>query len=325
MTEAITRNPQPDGAIEHPEHLLDRAAMLVIRAVLAVQPVADLGPKGRPAFDAQMEKTPAAEGVADEAATIGGVPGWWCRPAVADDAAILYLHGGAYTVGSANAYRHFAGQIATRAGAAAFVADYRLAPGHPFPAAVQDAEMAYRGLADAGASRIAIVGDSAGGGLALVTAERMTRASRDGQVPRPVAAVAMSPWTDLTLSGDSVISRAKRDPILNAPALAEASRHYLGSHDPSDPRASPLRGDLAGLPPVLLHVGDDEILLDDARRYAERMRACGSSVELHVWKGMVHVFPANIALLHAAREALDDIGAFLRRHLGERNHPLRPS
>jgi len=315
MTSTGAGDSKDDDVIEHSEHLLDRAAMLAMRAMLAIQPAADLGPKGRPAFDALMQKTPAAEGVSDEATTIGGVPGWWCRPSVIDDAVILYLHGGAYTVGSANAYRHFAGQIAARVKTPVFVVDYRLAPEHLFPAAALDAEAAYRGLAAAGFSRIAIVGDSAGGGLALATTERMTRASRDGHMPCPMAAVAMSPWTDLTLSGDSITTRAKRDPILQVAALKEASRIYLGSHDPSDPRASPLQGDLEGLPPVLLQVGDDEILLDDARRYADRLRAAGSSAELHVWKGMVHVFPANIALLQAAREALDGIGVFLRRHL----------
>ena len=303
-------------AIEHSEHLLDRAAMLAMRAMIAVQPAADFGPAGRTAFDALMEKTPAADGVHDEPATIGGVAGWWCRPGdAARSAAILYLHGGAYVVGSASAYRHFVGQIAARAGMSAFVADYALAPERPFPAAIDDAESVYRGLVSAGISRIAIVGDSAGGGLALVTSERMARASETGTVPRPIATVVMSPWTDLTLAGQSIGSRAQRDPLLDVDALDEARRQYLGAHDPSDPRASPLYGDLAGLPPVLLHVGDDEVLLDDARRYAEGMRAAGSAAELHVWKGMVHVFPANVALLQAAREALDDIGAFLRRHL----------
>ena len=120
----------------HPEHLLDRAAMLVMRAMIALQPAADFGPDGRAAFDALMERTPAAAGVAYEAATVGGVPGWWCRPAdVAADAAILYLHGGAFVVGSAPAYRHFVGQIAARARAPAFVADYGLAPERPYPAA----------------------------------------------------------------------------------------------------------------------------------------------------------------------------------------------
>ena len=146
---------------QHDEHLADRAAMLAIRAMIALQPAADLGPDGRPAFDDLMERTPAADGVDYEPAALGGVPGWWCRPAGADaGAAILYLHGGAYVVGSAKAYRHFAGQIAARAEAPVFVADYGLAPETPFPAAVDDAEATYRALARMGASRLAIVGDS---------------------------------------------------------------------------------------------------------------------------------------------------------------------
>jgi len=144
----------------HPEHLRDRAAMLLMRTVIALQPKVDLGPAGRAAFDDLMEKTPAAEGVTYDAATVGGVPGWWCRPADADAGpVILYLHGGAYVVGSARAYRHLAGQIASRAHAPVFVADYRLAPERPFPAAVEDAEAAWRGLADAGFSRMAVAVD----------------------------------------------------------------------------------------------------------------------------------------------------------------------
>ena len=189
----------------HDEHLIDRAAMLAMRAMIALGPAADLGPGGRPAFDDLMAKTPAADGIDYEAATLDGVSGWWCRPVQAEaGAAILYLHGGAYVVSSAQAYRHFAGQIAVRAGAPVFVADYRLAPEHPFPAAVDDAEAAYRGVAEAGFTRIAIVGDSAGGGLALVTAARMARAARTGDGPAPLAAVAISPWTDLALTGESI-------------------------------------------------------------------------------------------------------------------------
>jgi monoterpene epsilon-lactone hydrolase len=298
----------------HREHLLDRAAMLAMRAMLALQPAADLGPGGRAAFDELMAKTPAADGVTYEAATMGGVPGWWCRPGDADPGtAILYLHGGAYVVGSAQAYRHFAGQIATRARAPAFVADYGLAPEHPFPAAVDDADAAYRGLALAGFSGIAVVGDSAGGGLALVTAARMAQAARDGSLPRPSAVCVMSPWIDLALTGDSVDARAKHDPLLTRVALEGAGQMYLGQTSAKDPRASPLYGDLAGLPPVLLHVGEDEILLDDARRCAQLLAQSGHAAELHVWQGMVHVFPANLSLLHAAREALDIAGEFLRR------------
>ena len=302
----------------HDEHLVDRAAMMAMRTMIALQPAADLGPDGRPGFDDLMERTSPADGVDYEPVALGGIAGWWCRPAGAEDgAAILYLHGGAYVMGSAKAYRHFGGQIAARAGAPVFVADYALAPERPFPAAVEDAKAAYRVLADTAASRLAIVGDSAGGGLALVVASGMTRAAHEGLVPQPVAAVAMSPWTDLALTGESITTRAGHDPLLTADALQNARQLYIGQSDPRDPLASPLYGDLAGLPPTMLHVGEDEILLDDTRRYAERLGNAGSACELHVWKGMVHVFPANLALLRAAREAADSIGAFLRYHLAD--------
>ena len=301
-------------SIRHPEHLLDRAAMLAMRTMIATQPAPDLGPGGRAAFEALMERTSGAEGVVYDAAVVGGVPGWWCRPVETEPAAaILYLHGGAYVVGSAQAYRHFAGQLAVRAHAAVFVADYRLAPESPFPAAVEDAEAVYRGLSEGGVSRLAIAGDSAGGGLALVTAARMTEAARQGAATRPLAVVALSPWTDLALNGESVTTRAAHDPMLTRAALEAARRLYLGAQDPKDPRASPLYGAVTGLPPVMLHVGEDEILLDDATRYAECVAAAGGTAELHVWEGMVHVFPANLALLHAAREATGYVGDFLRR------------
>ena len=315
----MTTETPSTGTTFHREHPADRTVMAAMREMLAQYPAADLGPTGRAAFDDLMARTPAAEGVTYEAASVGGVSGWWCRPAAADGTqAILYLHGGAYVVGSAQAYRHFAGQVAVRAGAPAFVADYGLAPERPFPAAVEDAEAAYRGLAEAGVSRIAIVGDSAGGGLALVTAARMTRAAADDSVPRPSAVIAMSPWTDLTLSSDSMETRAHRDPLLTREALGTARGLYVADRNPADPDVSPLSGDLADLPPVLLHVGEDEVLLDDSHRYADRLGRAGSTAELHVWEGMIHVFPANLAILEAAREAVDSVGAFLRRHLGAR-------
>jgi acetyl esterase/lipase len=290
--------------------------MLAMRTMIALQPTLDLGPDGRVAFDALIERTPAAAGVVYEAATIGGVPGWWCRPTEAiADTAILYLHGGAYVVGSAHAYRHFVSQIAVRAGVPAFVADYGLAPERPCPAATDDVDAAYRGLAAAGFSKIVIVGDSAGGGLALAAAARMGQAAPDGKVAHPVAVVVMSPWTDLALTGDSLVTRAKRDPLLTREALENARHLYLGQMDAKDSRVSPLYGDVACVPPVLLHVGEDEILLDDARRYAALLARSGSVAELHVWQGMVHVFPANLAILHAARDALDITGDFLRRNL----------
>ena len=312
-----TDAPTSTNSTYHAEHLADRAAMLVMRAMIALQPPVEFGPAGRTAFDDLLTRTPSADGVSYEAATVGGVPGWWCRPADAvDDGAILYFHGGAYVVGSAQAYRHLAGQLAARAKAPVFVADYRLAPEHPFPAAVEDAEAAYRGLAGVGIDRIAVAGDSAGGALALVTAARMAQAARDSATPAPVAACVMSPWTDLAMTGDSIETRAKHDPLLSRRALEDAVQLYLGQADAKDPRASPFYGDVAELPPVLLHVGEDEILLDDARRYTDLMAKSGAAAELHVWQGMVHVFPANLALLHAAREALDITGEFLRSHIG---------
>lgn len=313
--------PRPAKSVYHDEHLLDRAAMLPIRAMMALQPAAEFGAEGRAAFDELMEKTPAADGVTYQAATLGGISGWWCRPANTEGGvAILYLHGGAYVLGSALAYRHFAGQIAARAGAPAFVADYGLAPERPFPAATDDAGMAYRALVSAGFSRLAIAGDSAGGGMALAMASELTEAARDGALPRPAAVVALSPWTDLALAGDSMTARAMHDPLLTRDALEKARHLYLGGFYAKDPRASPLYGDLTDLPPVLLHVGEDEILLDDSRRYADRTAQSGSPAELHEWQGMVHVFPASLTLLSAAREALDITGEFLRRNLDTFDH-----
>jgi acetyl esterase/lipase len=302
--------------IYHKEHLLDRAAMVAMRSMIALQPAADLSPSGRAAFDDLMGKTPQADTVTYEAAEIGGVLGWWCRtPDAAPGTAILYLHGGAYVVGSSQAYRNFVGQVALRAKVDAFIPDYGLAPERPFPAAVNDGEAAYRGLVAAGIPRIAIVGDSAGGGLALVTTTRMTAAARGGSVPKPVATVVMSPWSDLALTGDSMTTRAGHDPLLTRDALERARIAYLGATDPNDPAASPLYGDLSGLPPIMLHVGEDEILLADARRMADSIVAAGSPAELHVWQGMVHVFPANLALLKAAAEALDIVASFVRLNL----------
>jgi acetyl esterase/lipase len=196
---------------------------------------------------------------------------------------------------------------------AAFVPEYGLAPEHPFPAAVDEAQACYGGLVEKGFGKIALAGDSAGGGLALVLLSFPVAKSRDGSALRPVGAAVMSPWTDLTLSGASMETRAEADPLLTKDSLASTARLYLGGHDPRDPRASPLYGDLAGLPPVRIHVGEDEILLDDSLRCGERIESEGGIIQVHSWEGMTHVFPSSIALLHAAKEALDDIGDFLRR------------
>jgi monoterpene epsilon-lactone hydrolase len=259
-----------------------------------------------------MEHTPNARGVSYEKLAVGGVPGISCTPQGARRGAkILYLHGGAYVLGSANAYRHFAGQIAARAKAAVFIAEYRLAPEHRFPAALEDAKAAYRGLVEGGPRKIAIVGDSAGGGLALAL---LSIVQSEGVAP--VAAVAMSPWTDLALTGGSLEDRANDDPLLTKEMLSKTSASYLNGHDPRDPLASPLYGALAGRPPIQLHVGTNEVLLDDTRRYAEKASAAGVEAEAHVWEGMTHVFPSSIGTLEAAEKALSLIAAFLDERLG---------
>jgi len=296
--------------------------MTAMRLMVASMKGSVTGPAAREPFDKLMEKIPAAHDVSYEKAEVGGVPGWWCRPDNApNEAAILYFHGGAYVVGSALAYRHFVGQIAVRAKVAAFVPEYGLAPEHPFPAAVDHAQAAYKGLAEQGFVRIALAGDSAGGGLALVLLSLEVAKARDGSGLGPVGAVVMSPWTDLALSGASMETRAEADPLSTKAALAATAELYLGGHDPRDPRVSPLYGDLAGLPPVRVHVGEDEILLDDSVRYGERLESAGGTIEVHTWQGMIHVFPSSVSVLHAAKEALDDIGDFLGQHLlGDANH-----
>jgi acetyl esterase/lipase len=258
-------------------------------------------------------KPRTAEGVTYDVATIGGVAGWWCRPQhPVDDCAVVYFHGGAYVLGSAGAYRNFVGQIAARANVAIFIADYGLAPEHPFPAAVNEAASVYRGLTASGLSKLVIAGDSAGGGLALALLRLVTSAASDETVPKPLAAVVMSLWADLALTGESMETRAESDPILTRDALNQAAQLYLGNKDRHDPKASPLYGEVTGLPPVMFHVGEDEILLDDSRRFANRIEAAGGVAQLHIWEGMTHVFPSNVSL-QAAKDALDEIGAFLRQ------------
>jgi monoterpene epsilon-lactone hydrolase len=312
-TQKVLKGQSEAMTTRHKEHLLDRAAMLVMRTVLAVQPKLEFRPEARPEFDTLMEKTTAAEGVTYDVETIGVVDGWWCRPKQsADDSAVLYFHGGAYVLGSAAAYRNFVGQIAARARVAIFIADYGLAPERPFPAAVNETVAVYRGLAASGLSKLAIAGDSAGGGLALALLQFVTSAAKDWTVPKPLAAVVMSPWTDLALTGESIEARAKYDPMLTRDALSQADQLYLGNEDRLNPKASPLYGEVTGLPPVLFHVGEDEILLDDSRRFANRIEAAGGIAQLHIWEGMTHVFPSNLSL-QAAKDALDDIGAFLQQ------------
>jgi monoterpene epsilon-lactone hydrolase len=224
---------------------------------------------------------------------------------------VLYLHGGGYATGSPTLYRHFTWRIASATRATVLFVEYRLAPEHPFPAAVEDAVTAYRWLKAQGAARIVVMGDSAGGGLALALLLKL----RDEGLPLPSAAVVLSPWTDLALSGASVRANALVDPLINVGQATLFSKLYLSGADPRTPYASPLYGDPIGLPPTLIHVGSDEILHDDASRMADRMRAAGCSVELEVWPRMPHVWHALAPVLPEAREAIARIGTFVERNM----------
>ena len=228
------------------------------------------------------------------------------------DRCVLYFHGGAYVVGSAKLLRDFTWRIGAAARACVLYFDYRLAPEHPFPAALEDAVTIYRWLVqEFDPRRIAFVGDSAGGGLALAALYKL----RDEGLPLPAAAAAVSPWTDLALTGLSLKSNAAADPWLNVTMLPALAKGYLGDADPRNHYASPLYGDASGLPPTLIHVGSDEILRDDAVRMAEKLRAAGCEVEIEVWLRMPHAWHLYARILPEGRHAIARIGSFLQQRL----------
>lgn len=271
------------------------------------------GTAARVPFNELLERVAIPEGVRFEVDRIGGIPGWWAKPpGTRDGRAFLHFHGGWFHWGSAQAFRNLVGQIALRAGLAGFVPDYRLAPEHPFPAAVQDVEDCYRGMMERGIDRIAVSGDSAGGNLALVL---LAIVQMFESWTRPVCGVVLSPVTDLTLTGESFESRAVADPYFTKPQVTRFAASYLGNADPKNPLASPLYGNLEGLPPIRVHVGDDEVLLDDSLRYVKRAVAAGVDAKVDVWRGMPHGFVIGVGKLKAAAESLDAIGVFLAEKL----------
>jgi acetyl esterase/lipase len=292
----------------------DRIVMGHMRALVEPNKGKLRGVAARTPYEAIMRRVVAPVGVNFRPDTIGGVAGWWCEPADAEPGAvILHAHGGWFNWGSAESFRHFVGHIARSARAKAFVPDYRLAPENPLPAALDDVHGCYLGLVESGARSIALTGDSAGGNLALVL---LALVSARSFISRPaVGAVVLSPVTDLAMKGPSWESRATADPLFVREQAEELVRAYLNGRDPADPAASPLYGDLAGLPPVRVHVGDDEVLLDDSMRYVERAVAAGVDAKVDVWEGMVHGFLGSIGQLDAAAQALDAIGAFLSKQL----------
>jgi acetyl esterase/lipase len=314
MENTVTKEGRVNGptVVTHPLSPEDAAVMTAIRATVAPGKGKMQGTAAREPFDGIMEQVSPPEGVTFSPDTVGGISGLWCKPSnFRSGEAILHLHGGWFNWGTAQAYRHLVGHIAARTGVEAFVPDYKLAPENPFPAAVYDVQACYRGLVKRGRQRIAISGDSAGGTLALVL---LSLAVTSGDMA-PVGAVALSPVTDLALTGPSFDTKADADPYFTRPQAEGLVRAYLGDADPKNPLASPLYGNLAGLPPIRIHVGEDEVLLDDSRRYFERAAAVGIDVQLDVWKGMAHGFANGVGKLAAADQALDSVAAFLAERL----------
>jgi epsilon-lactone hydrolase len=250
------------------------------------------------------------------AAQINGVPGEWVESPNSAQNVLLYLHGGGYFGCSAETHRPITAYFAMH-GFRVFAPDYRLAPENPFPAALDDATAAYRGLLAAGHSpqRIVVAGDSAGGGLAL----SLMVVLRAAGTPLPAAAALFSPWTDLAATGESVRTNAARCAMFHGPAVGPTARLYLGSADPRNPLASPLFADLSGLPPLLVHVGANETLRDDSTRLAEKARAARVTVELKVWPVVPHVWQLAPHKIPEARQSLRETAEFLRAHAAAEN------
>ncbi|SAK40021.1 alpha/beta hydrolase domain-containing protein [Caballeronia pedi] len=235
--------------------------------------------------------------------------GEWLTPPATPRATILYLHGGGYYFCSPRSHRAITFGLAVPANARVFSLDYRLAPEHRFPAALDDSVAAYRRLLEDGvpAQSIVIAGDSAGGGLALAT----LLAVRDARDPLPAAGVLFSPWTDLTCGGDSMRTNDGRDPMYHASVFPRVAAQYLGTADARTPYASPLFGAFEGLPPLLIQVGDTELLLDDSTRVAAQARAAGVRVELDIWRDVPHIFQIWAPFMPEAREALARAATFI--------------
>ena len=285
-----------------------------VLAMLRAQPVDGNGgtvADQRAGIDALATMFPLPADVARESLSVAGIPAEWLTPPDAGDAVVLYLHGGGYVIGSIASHRELAARIARTSGARALIIDYRLAPEHPFPAAVDDAVAAYRWLIEDGIdpAKIAVAGDSAGGGLTFATLVAL----RDMGIPLPSCAAPMSPWVDLEGLGESMTSRDAEDPMVHKPGLDQMAGLYLNGADAHNPLAAPLYANLQGLPPLLIQVGTAETLLDDARRIAANARAAGVDVTLEECDELFHVFQA-FAMLPEAIAATGRIGAFVRRH-----------
>jgi acetyl esterase/lipase len=282
-----------------------------VRDLLAVFPA--MKDKSIQEVRAQMEtwvgSFPLPEGVSLEAVDANGVAGEWVRaPGAGDDAVFLYLHGGGYVLGSPATGRHLAAAFSEATGASILSLDYRLAPENPFPAAVEDGAAGYRWLVNQGfpPARIVVGGDSAGGGLTVAT----LLALRDNGDPLPAAGICISPWVDLTCSADSYKRKSGTDPIVIHEDILWMASLYLGGEDPKTPLISPVFADLKGLPPLLIQVGSEEMLLDDSIGLDRRAREAGVDSTLEVWDDMIHVWHLFFQMLKEGRDAIARIGEY---------------
>ncbi len=286
-----------------------------LRAKLAGRPRADDYRQRRRDFDARSLEYGLAADVGVEPAAANGVPAEWTfTPGDERDAALLYLHGGGYVIGSLDSHRHLAAEAGRAAKISALALAYRLAPEHPFPAAVDDALAGYRFLLARGIrpGRIALAGDSAGGGLVVAAMV----AIREAGLPQPGCGWAISPWVDMAAAGETMTSKAAADPTVQRAGILDMARLYLNGADPRSPLASPIYADLTGLAPLLIQVGAAETLLDDALRLAKAAGAADVRVDLQVWPEMIHVWHLFHPELTAGRRALAAGGAFIRGCIG---------
>lgn len=273
-------------------------------------------------FDRFLGRFPGVEGLAVEAGELDGVAIEWLDPPLVaplvdgehgQPPTVVYLHGGGFVVGSPRSHRQTAARLAQAAGARALLVDYRLAPEHPYPAALADVLSVWRRLLGDGADprRLLLAGDSAGGGLAVLA---MSRMARQGLAP-PAAAVVISPWVDYAGTTASLDANAHLDPTVQRPGLEKMAALYLDGADPWHPEVTPLRADLRALPPLLIQAGGAETLVDDARRLESRARAAGVSVQLEIWPQMIHAWHVFAARLEEAQQALEEAGHFLAGHV----------
>ena len=287
------------------------AEITAIRAMLAQsQPEPSLE-ELRQIYDGLGAMFPTPEDVTLTSGELGGAPAEWTATAGADQSrVILYLHGGGYVIGSILSHRHLAAELGRQSGARTVAIDYRMGPEVPFPAAVDDALAAYRALLDQGFApgKIAIAGDSAGGGLTLAT----LLAAKAAGLPQPACGFCISPWADLEGAGATMITKAEEDPMVQKAGLDAWAALYLAGADARHPLASPIHGDLKGLAPLLIHVGSAETLLDDSIRVAGLAGAAEVPVRLEVWPEMLHVWHFFHPVLTDGRRALAEAGAYIR-------------